>query len=100
MRRGTTPTFVFTLPFDTKNLSKARVIFEHSDDVKLIKVVEKDNFDGNKITITLTQEETLLFYCNSYIKVQLRVLTANNEVLASDVNKVFVCECLDDEVME
>ena len=99
MRKGTTPKFTFNLPFSTELLDKARVTFEH-DGQELTKTLDDQNFDGNAISVQLTQEETFLFRCNSHIKVQLRVLTKKGEALASDVYSVFVSECLDNEVLE
>ncbi len=98
MRKGTTPTFTFELPFSTDLLTKARVIFEKGD-TQLPKELNTASFDGNTIKVRLTQEETFLFPCNSQIKVQLRVLTKNGEALASDPFIIFVEECLDNEVL-
>ena len=98
MRKGTTPTFTFELPFSTELLTKAKVTFEKGE-TQLSKELNMANFDGNIIKCTLTQEETFLFPCNSQVKMQLRVLTKNGEALASDPFIVFVEECLDDEVL-
>ena len=99
MRKGTTPTFTFTLPFDTAIVAKAKVIFEYDNEQQLTKTAGADNFSGNTIIVQLTQEETFLFRCNSRIKVQLRVLTNSGDALVSDVYTVFVEECLDNEVL-
>lgn len=98
MRKGTTPTFTFTLPFSTELLTKARVTFEKGDQ-QLKKELNTADFDGDTIKVQLTQEETFLFPCNSQVKVQLRVLTRNGEALASDPFIIFVEECLDNEVL-
>ena len=99
MRKGTTPTFTFTLPFGTDIVQKAKAIFKYEDGTKLSKVVGADNFAGNVIVIKLTQEETLQFRCNTHVKLQLRVLTVGGDALASAVYPVFVEECLDTEVL-
>lgn len=98
MRKGTTPTFTFELPFSTDLLAKAKVTFEKGD-TQLPKELNTASFDGNTIKVQLTQEDTFLFPCNSQIKVQLRVLTKNGEALASDPFIIFVEECLDNEVL-
>jgi hypothetical protein len=41
MRRGTTPTHTFTLPFDTAMLSKVRIIYSQGNSP----VVTRDNAD-------------------------------------------------------
>jgi hypothetical protein len=100
MRKGTTPTFTFTIPFGTELVKTAKVIFEGDNGVKLEKRTENCGLAENKITVRLTQEETFLFDCNEYIKVQLRIITTAGESLTSDPVRVFVAECLDDEVLE
>jgi hypothetical protein len=46
------------------------------------------------------QEDTLKFQCNSFIKIQVRILTNDGEAMASEVIQTFTNECLDDEVLE
>lgn len=99
MRKGTTPSFVFELPFGTEKISNAKVIFSLNNQVKLEKYLTDCNIKDNIITVKLSQEETFLFDCNSTIKIQLRVLTVNGDALASDVFTVFAYQCLDDEVI-
>lgn len=100
MRKGTSPVFEFTLPFDTELVAKAKVTFKYDDYSKVTKYANKDDFNGNTISVKLTQDETFMFKCNSYIKVQLRVLTTGGDPLATEPYTVFVEECLDDEVLE
>ena len=100
MRKGTTPIIEFTLPFSTELVAKAKLIIKYKDDAKLTKYASADDFNGNTISIKLTQEETFLFDCNSYVKMLLRVLTKEGDSLVSDVYKVFVEECFDNEVLE
>lgn len=96
MIRGTTPTYVFNLPFDVATIDKARVIFRQKDIC-----VKKDEviMEGSTITITLTQEDTLKFKCGSIVEAQVRVITNGGESLASYVVSINVYECLDDEVL-
>lgn len=100
MRKGTTPIIEFTLPFSTDLVAKAKVIIKYKEDSKLTKYARAEDFDGNTIRVKLTQEETFLFDCNSYVKVLLRVLTTSGDPLVSDVYTEFIEECFDDEVLE
>ena len=98
MRKGTTPTLTFKLPFETAMLANAKVTLRQDD-----AVLEKRLCDcataENSLTVKLTQEETFLFDCNSHIKAQLRVVTINGDALASDIFTIFVAQCLDNEVI-
>lgn len=100
IKKGTEPIIQFALPISADNVQKAKVIIKYKDNSKLTKYAEADSFSGNTISVKLTQEETFLFDCNSYIKVLLRVLTKSGEPLVSDVHNVFVEECFDDEVLK
>lgn len=100
IRKGTAPVIEFTLPFSTDLLKTAKVIFKYKDGSKLTKYAKAEDFDGDIVRVQLTQEETFLFDCNSYIKMLLRVMTKNGEPFKSDVYEVFVDECFDNEVLE
>lgn len=99
MRRGTTPTHTFTLPFDTDTLSKVRVIYAQDD----IPVLVRDDaeLDGNNVVVKLTQEETLKFNEQKNVEIQLRALTADGEdAIASDIMRASVKRLLENEVFE
>lgn len=100
MRRGTTPTHTFTLPFDTGLIKSVRVVYAQGGKVVLTKNTDDCTLDGNTISYKLTQEESLCFRNNQQVEIQVRVLTASGESLASDVMSVFVGRCLDDEVIK
>lgn len=84
MIRGTTPTIEFNLPFDASVFSVFYITF--AQDGK--NVVEKNNTEckisGNKISVTLTQADTLKFK-SDYIEVQIRGKTSSGEALASNI---------------
>lgn len=99
MRKGTTPSLTFKLPFTVGTISNAKVTLCQRH-VKLEKrLCDCEINEEDSLTIKLTQEETFLFDCNSYINVQLRVVTENGDALASDVFNIPVAQCLDDEVI-
>lgn len=99
IRKGTAPVIQFSLPFSADLVKKAKVIIKYKDGAKLTKYAGADDIRGNYVSVKLSQEETFLFDCNSYIKVLLRVLTTSDEPLVSDVYSVFVEECFDNEVL-
>lgn len=61
MRRGTTPTFTFTADMDCSQLDKLDISFAQRDEVVLSKGLADCVISGNEITVSLTEEDTLLF---------------------------------------
>lgn len=100
MRRGTTPTHTFNLPFSTENVSKAKVIYSQEEEVIFAKEDAACEREGNTVKVRLTQEETLRFDCTKVVKIQIRILTKGGDALASDIILVKVDKCLESEVLE
>lgn len=98
MIKGTTPTHTFTIPFDVSGIEKVKIIYAQDDVV----VCEKTDcvLKGTTIQTTLTQEDTLKFDHKKAVQIQLRILTAGGQALASVIEKVGVSKCLDNEVLE
>lgn len=97
MIRGTTPTLEFVLPFDTDTLSEAHVTFaQQKKGVVLTKKLESCSCDGAKLTVKLTQAETLQLDCGCITEIQVRVRTKSGDALASDVIKVHTHRILED----
>lgn len=59
MKRGTTPTHTFTLPFATAALSEAYITYAQLGVTKIEKDLSDCTIDGNNLSVTLTQKETL-----------------------------------------
>lgn len=87
MIRGTTPTLEFELPFSTDTISEAFVTLAQNKAVVITRKLASCSCDGNKLTVQLTQEETLKLQCDCITEIQLRVRTINNDALASDIIK-------------
>lgn len=96
MIRGTTPTHTFTLPFGSDVIASLRIIYAQDGDVKITRNTVPE---GNNATVVLTQEETLSLDCDKYVEIQIRVLTLGGEALSSDIIRVSVERCLEDEVL-
>ena len=99
MRRGTTPTHTFALPFETSIISALRITYKQENNVIITKDKNDCTLNGNVINVKLSQEETLKFKCNAPAKVQLRIVK-NDDAIASEVFNFFVNECLDNEVIK
>ena len=99
MRKGTTPTHIFKLPFNTDTLKSVMVIYAQNN----VEVFKKETADcvleGDTVSVTLTQEETFKFNHDENVQIQMRVLTAGGNALASNIQKVAVRQCLNCEVL-
>lgn len=99
MIRGTTPTHIFNLPFDTSLLKIVKISYAQDG----VLVLQKHNSDcvleGNTVKTTLTQEDTFLFEYNKNVQIQIRVLTNDGKALAGQIQTVAPMMNLDDEVL-
>ena len=85
MYRGTTPLFEFTLPFSTELLAEAYITFKQGSNVVVEKKMSECTCEGEKITVRLTQAETLEFNHGYKVDIQVRAKTIPGEALASDI---------------
>lgn len=104
MRRGTTPTHTFELPFDVSEVKSVQIIYKQEKKYPFNSIVVTKNtsdcrLNGKEISVTLTQSDTLAFDNNQPVEIQLRVLTKNNTALVSDVITKNADVCLNNEVL-
>jgi hypothetical protein len=104
MFRATTPTHIFALPFNTGQIKEIRITYQQNGENVLQKTEADCTMTENEIKVVLSQEETLLFAprnaeTDNRISIQLRVLTNSGQVMASNIEKLFALECLDEEVL-
>ena len=99
MVRGTTPTLEFTLPFSTDILAEAYVTLSQNKKVVVDKPLVELERNGNKLSVKLTQAETLLLDSERKTEIQVRVRTLENEALASDIITVNTDRVLKDGVI-
>lgn len=78
MVRGTTPTLTFTLPFSTGDITDAWVTFAQYGTVKIDKPLSACSCSENKLSVTLTQAETLTLSCDYATEIQLSVKSGNS----------------------
>lgn len=95
---GSTPTHIFTIPFDTELLKGIRIIYSQNDEILVIKTTEDCTTNGNVITTKLTQEDTLKFKRGVGAEVQIRLLTADGTCITSVVKRFGVAKHLENEV--
>lgn len=85
---GTTPTLSFTLKFDPALLAEAWITLQQSPTDTITKTLSDCEIDGNKLSFTLTQEETLKLIQNVQILIQMRVRFADGSAAASRIIRV------------
>lgn len=92
MIRGTTPTLTFSIPFDTSKITDGYITFVQQKFVVIDKPISDCKLDGNVITITLTQEETLKFQTESDVEIQITVKIddrrISSNIVTMDVDRV------------
>ncbi len=85
MIRGTTPTLEFIVPFDTGQLANAYVTLSQNGNVVIDKALEECQCSENKLSVRLTQEETLKLQCDCITEIQIRAKTLDGDALASNI---------------
>ena len=99
MRRGTTPTLTFILPFSTEGMDVLNLAFSQNNKMVFQKTLEDVTLDGYSVYVTLTQEETLnLSSKRGLLDIQMRCGFGESR-LASNIITVKVEELLKDGVI-
>ena len=98
MYRGTTPTLTFRLPIDTGSITVLSLAVAQAGQVKIEKALSDVQLDGNVVSCTLTEAETLSLTAGRGIdaKIQLRVGVGGGQRMASQVFTVPVERILRD----
>lgn len=100
MIRGTTPLLSFTVPFDPAETKRICITFsQHGREVFTLE--KRDcTIEGNTISTTLTQDQTLSLTANTNVQIQIRVTFANDgetdSALASEIITTTVQRILKD----
>lgn len=100
MIKGTTPLHTFSLPFGTEMIKTVQITYAQKGEVILTKSNDDCSFEGKAVSVKLTQEDTFKFAEGVCVEVQIRVLTEQNDVLASRVMRVHCDECLAKDVLQ
>lgn len=102
MIQGTTPSLHFNLPFPASMIKKAEITLQYIDDLKkvlIVKTLEDCELGETSIATRLTQEETLKLPAPATAKVQLRIVTTDDIILATDVYDTTIKELLKKDVI-
>lgn len=98
MRQGTTPTIQITInDIDLNEMQNIYVVFEQNG--YILKKESSDlDIEGNTISVSLSQEETLNFK-ESTCNIQLRMITKGGVAIASPIKTTKVYRVLNKEVI-
>lgn len=99
MRRGTTPTHIFSIPVEPLLVEKVRVIYKQGSDTVLEKEAKGSDLVDGKLLVKLTQEETLGFATGAKVEIQVRVLTTGGDAMASGIMSFWPGRLLEEEVL-
>jgi hypothetical protein len=99
MKRGTTPTLRFSLPFvpDT-DINALYITFQQRGETIIEKSLEEVTVDGENVLVRLTQEDTLNLDPKADVNVQLRFRIGDN-AYASDVMPIHIGRILKDGII-
>ena len=85
MIRGTTPLLEFAIPFDTSLLAEAYVTLSQKGVVLVDKPLAECKCDADKLSVRLTQEETLKLEDDCTTEIQVRARTTSGDAIASAI---------------
>ena len=99
MRIGTTPTHIFVLPVKTDQIKDVLIVYSQNDTEVFKKVTKDCSFDEEIVSVTLSQEDTLMLDHNSNVQIQIRVVSKGGVAYASRIFVVTAQQCLSEGVI-
>lgn len=94
MRRGTTPTHIFETTIDLRGAVVLFMTYNQGKKTIVEKTIDDIEVAEDKLTIKLTQEETLAFDLGKNVQIQCRAKFEDENAIASDILDVRVCDIL------
>lgn len=84
MYRGTTPQHIFESDLDLSEAATVYITYEQAGKTILEKSKNDITFSEGRMSVTLTQEETLKFDCR-FVEIQIRARFADGRAVASNI---------------
>lgn len=94
MRRGTTPTITYSLPFDSASVRAAEITISCPGAAYISKGIDDMTAKGNKLSVRLTQEETLRFRAGSNVSMQIALRLSGGSCIRSKIHEELVTDAL------
>lgn len=98
--QGTTPTHIFSIPIVAESVKTVRVVYAQNKNVVLKKEGNECRISGKSVSVSLTQEDTLLFKDGIPVGMQVCVCDLSGNTFRSKPKYVPVDVALDGEVLE
>lgn len=104
MFRGTTPNIIISINgVDLSDFTDIWVTFEQDYKVEITKKLSDNQIivdaELKRVTVPLTQEDTLKFIANNLVHIQLRAITASGTAVASPIKSLSVEKILKEGVI-
>lgn len=105
--RGTTPIHDFELPYPKELIKDLRVTYGQDNQAVVAKslidcdISKIDNSINSKLSIQLTQEETLMFLPRKNVSIEMRIwMTDNNVIRNEETIELRVVDTMNEEVFK
>lgn len=82
--RGTTPEHSFDLPYDKQLIKDLRITYGQNNKEIFTKTIQECVVSDKKVSILLTQEETLLFKAEKPLNIEIRIKLADQKVVRTE----------------
>lgn len=99
MYKATTPTFNLTIPYKADEINNFIVSLVQQGLTVLTLTQDNCTVEDNKVSFTLTQEQSNIFVHRYPINLQMRIMLNSGKVVASAVEQVIVHRVLNDTVL-
>lgn len=99
MRRGTTPTHEFKTDTDLTNAEVLYITYKQGEKKIIEKDIDSVSVETDKVTTSLTQEETLSVAPYGTVKIQIRARLADGTAVASNIMSASPEDILKDGVI-
>ena len=99
MYKATTPTFNLTIPYKVDEINNF-VLSLVQQGITVLTLTQDDCIlEDNKVSFTLTQEQSNIFVHRYPINIQMRIMLNSGKVVASAVEQVDVHRVLNDTIL-
>ena len=102
MYRGTTPTLTFKANFDLDTIINLTIVFKQGGEIKLKKYLQDCEVDTGhkKISVTLSEDETIEFIPNKDLHIQMRIRFEDGTVISSKVMTIYIDDILEENILQ
>lgn len=90
MTRGSTPTFIFTLPADVPVYTGIDIYFAQNGEVILDRDITSLTLSGNEVSFTMSEAESLKFTACVPAEIQIRLVTGDGKIFISEIRRIAV----------